>query len=469
MLMETGGVYANEFLQPVECSHYLDRFVVLFERLARADPDSVPSQVDLTHYIWLEGLLPQFANRPARRGDLPTSSGPGDPPTAGGGVSDEYLLPVPSRLDLDLHRRDPGLGRAGRPRPWRSTNRRWSTCGQWPCGTPRSSRSSISRRIASIARGELLASLGRWDEAESSFAEGFAVSYSNPRRSTSVRPPGSRPRRLDRRSGSKYSAAWCAPAYYLAITRMKQGRIPEAMAAIRRNVAIREEIAAAKPGDRESLIDVVRTNFKSAVLIAEHWSAQESLAYFDRAVECYGQLAASKPDELFPRKMLGLAYRNRAAALARLGRVEPARRDAEAGLVVRRSLARRPSGPSSLSARPGDRPGRALADRSPGRTEGGGDRRRLGGGRAGPPTGRGLAPRSRGSQPGRPSVLALAEARLDEGRVAEAISLASRAAEWLDRMIPVFSDEYFPRARAQALLATMVDREPGPPMPPDDR
>ena len=46
--------------------------------------------------------------------------------------------------------------------------------------------------------------------------------------------------------------------------------------------------------------------------------------------------------------------------------------------------------------------------------------------------------------------------------MAEASSLASRAAELLDRMIPEFSEEYLPRARAHALLATLIERESGP-------
>jgi hypothetical protein len=59
-------------------------------------------------------------------------------------------------------------------------------------------------------------------------------------------------------------------------------------------------------------------------------------------------------------------------------------------------------------------------------------------------------------------LLALAGALLDDGRTAEAASHASRAAELLDRMIPVLDQEFLPRARAQTLLATLADRESGP-------
>ena len=60
------------------------------------------------------------------------------------------------------------------------------------------------------------------------------------------------------------------------------------------------------------------------------------------------------------------------------------------------------------------------------------------------------------------ALLALAGALLDDGRTAEAASHASRAAELLDRMIPEQDQEFLPRARAQALLATLADGESGP-------
>ena len=60
------------------------------------------------------------------------------------------------------------------------------------------------------------------------------------------------------------------------------------------------------------------------------------------------------------------------------------------------------------------------------------------------------------------ALLALGGALLDEGRAAEAAVHAGRAAELLDRLIPEIPEEFFQRARAHALLATLADREVGP-------
>jgi hypothetical protein len=50
-----------------------------------------------------------------------------------------------------------------------------------------------------------------------------------------------------------------------------------------------------------------------------------------------------------------------------------------------------------------------------------------------------------------------------EERAAEAVDHASRAALLLDRIIPEAPEELLQRAPAQALLATLADRGPGPP------
>ena len=269
MLMENGGIYSIELLQPVEGGDYFDRSVVLFERLAQADPDSVPSQVDLSYGYGSRGFYQHMrtGRHDAAIADLERAKA----------IRRKLVAAYPTNTYYRFHL---GWAEMYIAEILASAGRSAEALAEyesamehmWPMAARNPSVFKIINptRICLIARGELLASLGRWDEAVWSFAEGFAVSYSNPARSTSVRLPGSRPRRLDLPERFKVLGRVVAPAYYLAIARMKHGRISEAMLAIRRNVAIREEIAAGKPGDRESLIDVARTNFKSAVVIAEY-------------------------------------------------------------------------------------------------------------------------------------------------------------------------------------------------------
>ena len=183
-------------------------------------------------------------------------------------------------------------------------------------------------------------------------------------------------------------------------------------------------------------------------MTANYRSAEKSLPYFDRAVEGFGRAAADEPGDNYLTAKASQSYRGRAAAQARLGRLDEARRDAEAGLVVRRAMASRHPARGAYRLQVGsDLAGLSRIVR-------------LAGGKADA-----LAAAIEAVELHRPLVdtwphenqvlfqsgqalLALAGALLDEGRTAEAAGHAGRAAELLDRMIPEDSLDFLPLARA---------------------
>ncbi len=196
-------------------------------------------------------------------------------------------------------------------------------------------------RCCLVARGDLLAGLGKWEEAASSFAEALAAFSANPLPIFDREAAGAEAEAARSPDRTDLLSRVVASTFFAAEARSKLGQFRQAESGFRRVVAIREEILARDPGNQQYAIDLARTSYKSAVLIANYRSAEQSLPYFDRAVEGFSRSSAGEPDDTYLASMLAEAYHRRSAVLARLGRLDEAQRDGDAGLLVRRAMASR--------------------------------------------------------------------------------------------------------------------------------
>ena len=113
------------------------------------------------------------------------------------------------------------------------------------------------------------------------------------------------------------------------------GRREDALAAIDRAVAIRRELAAARPD--AFLPDLAAALNNQSVHLAALGRREEALAAIEQAVTAYRDLAAGRPDAFLP--ALAMSLNNQSVRLADLGRREEALAAIEQAVAIRRDLA----------------------------------------------------------------------------------------------------------------------------------
>ncbi len=337
-LMESGGVYAITFLQPTEAADHFNQSVGLYDRLAGVDRDSVAAQAKLAHVYGSRGKYWSFAS-----GRLNEAKADFERARA---IRRRLVAAYPTNT---YYRHFLGWTEMVLGHVLASTGRTAEALAAYDSAAalirPMVERNPSVFKVTQVfrwclvARGDLLAGLGKWEEAAASFAKALAAYSANPLPIFDREAAGAEAEAARSPDRTDLLSRVVASTFFAAEARSKLGQFRQAESGFRRVVAIREEILARDPGNQQYAIDLARTSYKSAVLIANYRSAERSLPYFDRAVEGFGRSSAGEPDDTYLASMLAEAYHRRAAVLARLGRFDEAQRDGEAGLVVRRALA----------------------------------------------------------------------------------------------------------------------------------
>jgi tetratricopeptide (TPR) repeat protein len=165
---------------------------------------------------------------------------------------------------------------------------------------------------------DLLAALGRREEALAAIEEAVAIR----REVAAARPDAFRPDLAD--SLNKQAVRLSA-----------LGRREEALAAIEGAVAIRRELAGARPDAFRP--DLAGSLNNQSICLSDLGQREEALAAIEEAVAIYQEVAAARPDRFRPR--LADSLNNRALRLSDLGRREEALTAIEEAVAIRRELA----------------------------------------------------------------------------------------------------------------------------------
>ena len=180
-------------------------------------------------------------------------------------------------------------------------------------------------RLASAHRGagSALLSLGRDDEAIGHFDQAAAILKDQVDRTPDL------PARDRASPRSSCRAAW--PSF--APVGSAEGE-----ADIRRAVAIREGLAADFPRDPGQAIQVWRTSYDAGIELAGYLPPGRSSRLFEKVSATCRAWLDKDPKNLNARTYLAASLRNRAAALASLGRFDEAETVAREGLAIRDPL-----------------------------------------------------------------------------------------------------------------------------------